>query len=154
MDKISSRKGAQAALEFMATYGWAILIILVAIGALSYFGFMNPQKVLPDKCIFGNGLVCQDSVITTTKVNFTLYNGVGKTIYSVNASPDGFNISSNCGVSPNASVSGDVPIKVGCVFLSALTKNDRKKLKIIMTYRKTAAGYDQVSLGEVYGTVS
>ena len=29
---------AQAALEFLMTYGWAILVVLVSIGALAYFG--------------------------------------------------------------------------------------------------------------------
>jgi len=34
------RKG-QAAIEFLVTYGWAILIVLIAIGALAYFGVLN-----------------------------------------------------------------------------------------------------------------
>lgn len=151
MDKILSRKGAQAALEFMTTYGWAILIILVAIGALSYFGLMSPQKVLPDKCIFGNGLTCQDSLITNRTVHMTLYNGIGKTIYTVSVTPDGF-VASNCSVLPNASVS-DAPIKIDCKLPAALTINDRKKFKFIVNYRKTLSGYDQASLGEVYGIV-
>lgn len=34
-------------LEFLMSYGWAILIVLIAIGALVYFGVLNPQKLLP-----------------------------------------------------------------------------------------------------------
>jgi len=30
-------KKSQAAMEFLMTYGWAILVVLVAIGALAYF---------------------------------------------------------------------------------------------------------------------
>ena len=33
---INFRK-SQAAMEFLMTYGWAILVVLVAIGALAYF---------------------------------------------------------------------------------------------------------------------
>jgi uncharacterized protein (UPF0333 family) len=29
----------QAAMEFLMTYGWAILVVLIAIGALAYFVF-------------------------------------------------------------------------------------------------------------------
>jgi hypothetical protein len=43
------RKG-QAAMEFLMTYGWAILVVLAAIGALAYFGVLSPDKFLPDKC--------------------------------------------------------------------------------------------------------
>ncbi|MCX6706727.1 MAG: hypothetical protein NT001_01140 [Candidatus Woesearchaeota archaeon] len=47
------KKKAQAAMEFLMTYGWAILVVLVVIGALAYFGVLSPKKLLPDKCIFG-----------------------------------------------------------------------------------------------------
>lgn len=39
---------SQAALEWIMTYGWAILIVLlivlIAIGSLAYFGIINPEK--------------------------------------------------------------------------------------------------------------
>ena len=44
-----NRKG-QAAMEFLMTYGWAILVVLAAIGALAYFGVLSPDRFLPDKC--------------------------------------------------------------------------------------------------------
>ena len=34
-------KKAQAAMEFLMTYGWAILVVLVTIGALAYFGVLK-----------------------------------------------------------------------------------------------------------------
>lgn len=47
-----SKKG-QAAMEFLMTYGWAILVVLVAIGALAYFGVLSPDSMLPQKTTFG-----------------------------------------------------------------------------------------------------
>ena len=41
------RKG-QAAMEFLMTYGWAILVVLAAIAALAYFGVFNQSKMLPE----------------------------------------------------------------------------------------------------------
>ena len=37
------RKG-QAAMEFLMTYGWAILAAIIAIGVLAYFGVFSPGK--------------------------------------------------------------------------------------------------------------
>jgi len=45
-------KRAQAAMEFLMTYGWAILVVLAAIGALAYFGVLSPGNLLPHKCEF------------------------------------------------------------------------------------------------------
>jgi uncharacterized protein (UPF0333 family) len=57
-------KKGQAAMEFLMTYGWAILVVLVVIGALAYFGVLNPQQFLPKKCQFAAGFVCVDHIIT------------------------------------------------------------------------------------------
>jgi|SRR3990167_9969356 len=39
---MSNKKG-QAAMEFLMTYGWAILVVLIALGALFYLGVFNPK---------------------------------------------------------------------------------------------------------------
>lgn len=36
----------ESVVEFSVTYGWAILVVLAALGALAYFGMLNP----PDVC--------------------------------------------------------------------------------------------------------
>ncbi len=53
----------QAALEFLMTYGWAILIVLIAIGALAYFGVLNPARLIPRMCTFVPGISCDDFVV-------------------------------------------------------------------------------------------
>lgn len=42
-----TNKKSQQALEFFMTYGWAILVVLIAIGALAYFGVLSPDRFLP-----------------------------------------------------------------------------------------------------------
>jgi len=56
----SSGKKAQAAMEFLMTYGWAILVVLAAIGALAYFGVLSPDRFLPEKCTLPSGIACLD----------------------------------------------------------------------------------------------
>lgn len=59
------RKKGQAAMEFLMTYGWAILVVLVAIGALAYFGVLDPSKFLPERCTGPSGMDCVDKASLT-----------------------------------------------------------------------------------------
>lgn len=68
---------AQAALEFLMTYGWAILVVLVAVGALAYFGVLSPDKFLPAKCILSSGLACIDHKATATQLVVRTTNSLG-----------------------------------------------------------------------------
>ena len=58
MSKNPRRTRGQAALEFLSTYGFAFLIILVMIGALSAFGVLNPSQLLPQRCLVGAEFGC------------------------------------------------------------------------------------------------
>ena len=71
---------AQAAMEFLMTYGWAILVVLAAIGALAYFGVLAPDKFLPEKCVMPPGIACLDSKITATQTELIMQNSMGKDI--------------------------------------------------------------------------
>ena len=73
-------KKGQAAMEFIMTYGWAILVVLVAIAALAYFGVLSPGKYLPEKCIPAAGISCNSFKATTTGVDVILQNSLGKDI--------------------------------------------------------------------------
>jgi hypothetical protein len=73
-------KNSQAAMEFLMTYGWAIMVVLVAIGALSYFGVLSPDKFLPRKCFLQPGLGCVDFRVNENSVAVTLRNGMGEDI--------------------------------------------------------------------------
>jgi len=51
-------KKAQAAMEFLLTYGWAILIVLIALAALFYLGIFDPK--VPSVCFLTPPLICND----------------------------------------------------------------------------------------------
>ena len=63
---------SQAALEFLTTYGWAFLVILIMIGTLAYFGILNPGKILPNRCNIGPEFECIDYQISATGNTFRL----------------------------------------------------------------------------------
>ena len=73
-------KKVQAALEFLMTYGWAILVVLIAVGALSYFGVLRTDTFFPDKCSLPAGLACLDYRVESFKVVIVLQNTQGEAV--------------------------------------------------------------------------
>jgi len=90
---------SQAAMEFLMTYGWAILVVLVAIGALAYFGVLSPERFLPAKCTLPAGVACVDFNIDSANVNVVLRNGIGFDLDDVYVSVTGCTDSATTGVS-------------------------------------------------------
>ena len=78
-------KRGQAAMEFLMTYGWAIVVVLAAIGALAYFGVLSPQKLLPDRTTFTAPIPNVDNAVIsltgdTVEVAFRNNKGVAITV--------------------------------------------------------------------------
>jgi len=67
-------------MEFLMTYGWAILVVLAAIAALAYFGVLSPEKFLPEKCILQPGIACVSHKVEPTQITLVISNGLGRTI--------------------------------------------------------------------------
>ncbi len=68
------KRTAQAALEFLTTYGWAFVLIIVMIGAMTYFGILNPKKLLPERCSMSSEFICKDYRITESSIKLLLRN--------------------------------------------------------------------------------
>ena len=84
MAKTQTKK-AQAALEFLMSYGWAVLVIIVIISGLAYFGVMNPKKQsTPNICLFNYGMACQDMRISSDAAVLFLTNSLGKDVVIMN----------------------------------------------------------------------
>ena len=69
---------AQAAMEFLMTYGWALLAVLVVIGALAYLGVLDVEILLPERCTFPVPLNCEDHVVNDNNIQVVLLNGAGR----------------------------------------------------------------------------
>lgn len=55
---VNARRG-QAAMEYLMTYGWALLVIVLVLGALIYLQVLNPQSRLQDTCSLQVGWKCE-----------------------------------------------------------------------------------------------
>ena len=73
---VLTKRKSQAALEFLMIYGWAILAVLISIGALNYFGVLSPDMFLPQSCILPPGITCMDFDVSASNVNVALQNNM------------------------------------------------------------------------------
>lgn len=83
----------QAAMDFMMTYGWALLIILVALGAISFY-FLRGSSFAPDLCVLIPGLGCSNAVAYQDSLRFTVTNGMGQDLTQLQISAEGCGVAS------------------------------------------------------------
>ena len=155
-------KKSQAALEFLTTYAWAILIIVIMMGSLAYFGVFSPSKLLPDRCNFGSEVSCDKNRMKVDKSDtgptMALTNNFGtavtiKTIRVINS-----NTGSGCtGTTPAddtdwPSGSSITLTATGC---GTLIVNEKIKFSVEIDYYAIAAGegYTKTIFGEIYSSV-
>ena len=78
-------KKGQAAFEYLTTYGWVIMFVLIGIGAILYFDLGGMVSILPERCWFGSQLVCEDYSVRNwggnTQVRFDLRNNFENDVY-------------------------------------------------------------------------
>ena len=70
-------KKGQAAMEFLMTYGWAILVVLVAILVLAAFGVFDYGSAIPQQCLITGGMSCVDYKISPTEIRMHVMNNLG-----------------------------------------------------------------------------
>ncbi len=72
---------AQSAMEYLMTYGWAILIIAVVLASLFELGVFNGSNLSPQACIAQSGFVCKNPVYTSNGIIFTFGQTTGRDYY-------------------------------------------------------------------------
>jgi len=68
---------AQSAMEYLMTYGWAILIIAVVLGALFSLGVFSGASLLGTTCIASSGYLCTSLVLHGGTLSFTFGQSTG-----------------------------------------------------------------------------
>ena len=150
---------AQAAMEFLMTYGWAIIVLAVVLGTLGYLKVLSPHEMIPERCIFPSGtrLICgginiETGVAITLKAKNPLVDKV--TITSASEISDGKN---SCQLSGNKEITGEnfgvlvfgqdgsVGSCAGLVAKGAKIKADVKLVVISLD------GFEKISAGNIVG---
>lgn len=146
-------RSAQAAMEFLMTYGWALLVILAVIGALAYFGIINPSRFLPSKCILATGFSCAEYKIGINKILLSIENNLGVDLTSLNItinSTGGSDVSCNQQNNVNGLANGArTPLLEFCSYSGDTNKRFKGIIKI--RYTKTGETLYHTVTGEISG---
>lgn len=133
-------KKSQAALEFMVTYGWVIVAVILVLGALAYYGVFNFNKYINDECSFGSQIYCEDFMLQSDgTLSLRLRNNFGQEIMLNNFAyyhsnnyvevVDNLN-NIGIGISPGSYLEFQLKPTNGYTF----NKNDKVKLKVVANY--------------------
>ena len=155
------RKG-QAAMEFLMTYGWAILAAVVAIGVLAYFGVFSPGRYVSEMCVLGAPFGCDDESIADSSVGS--YGAIQLIIR--NGGGDNYNITeisiTNCVSGWNTDlpitietgeVTGLGEINVSCDSTNPIGTGDQFKGTLELKYQNPTGGRIMTSSGNIVRTV-
>jgi hypothetical protein len=156
-------KKSQAALEFLTTYAWAFLVILIMVSALAYFGVLNPSKLLPDRCNFGSEVSCDKNRMKVDKSDtgptMALTNNFGTAVKIVGIRV----INSNTGIGCTGPITPaddtDWPsgssITLTATGCGTLIENEKIKFSVEIDYYAVSATptYTKTVFGEIYSSV-
>ncbi len=155
---------SQAALEFLTTYGWAFLVILIMIGTLAYFGILKPSKILPSRCNIGPEFQCVDHQISATANTFKmrLKNNVGEPITVQSMTLDSETVTkfacSTAAANPTAWKPGEILDFTwsGCnAAATGMIAGEKGKVLVKISYYSVSSGsgYAKEVNAEVFSTV-
>jgi len=87
-----AEKKAQSAMEYLMTYGWAILIVAVVLGALFELGVFSSASLLGTSCVAASGFLCSNPVLSGSSLTLTLgqYTGINWNTATFCIVPSGF----------------------------------------------------------------
>ena len=132
-------------MEFLMTYGWAILAAVIAIGVLAYFGVFSPGKSLPDICTINAPLGCEEhSVSETLGVRLIIRNGAGNSIDITSLTVGDCTATVPGVVADGATL--DTTVLAGCTIGIA---GGKYRGDISITYLRTGAQIPQTSTGTI-----
>jgi len=144
-------KRGQAAMEFLMTYGWAILAAVIAIGVLAYFGVFSPGKY-----VTGNVVVNPPFYISAANAKASYGTDGGVQLAIKNNGGEDYNIQSvaisNCGTYNTpifANADNSTTIEVDCDAGTGLTAGKNIKGDITITYQKIGISVDLTSTGTI-----
>ena len=148
-----SKKG-QAAMEFLMTYGWAILAAIVVIAVLAIY--FRPGSLVQNSVIVNAPLYGVGTVITSTQIQVELKNNGAEDLTTTAASLD-FNSPSTASCDPGAGFgaftigSAQILTFANCVNLAV---GETVNADISVSYTRPGSTLTQQSTGSVSGKAS
>ena len=142
-------KRGQAAMEFLMTYGWAILAAIIAIGVLAYFGVFSPGKFVQDSYLVNAPFNARGVSLTDSsdQLRIELLNGAGEqvTVSTVAVT--------NCGSASGWTMAAGNSSIYTMTCTPVLTSGETFRGDITITYTKQGSSLSQQSTGTITARV-
>jgi len=138
------RRRGQAAMEFLMTYGWAILAAIIVIGVLALY--FRPGSLMSDSAIVSAPFYAVSSAVTTNGIDIELKNNGG-----VNVDVERIDISGcdSYSVPYSMSAGGTNVFSVLCT----LDEGDRFNGEVTVSYKRGGSSLTLTSKGTISGRV-
>ena len=154
---MASRK-AQTALEYLLTYGWSILIIIIVGAALYALGVFSPGTFTGKRSTgFSQFQMVDFKLDTEANLTFVISNRLGKTV-TLNEAEATFkgdtcleNIDDNIG--PNVQNLYTLDCSDGDEFGSSLDQKSSYSITLDLNYTDPDSGLDHLDTGTLFGIV-
>ena len=149
----TNRKG-QAAMEFLMTYGWAILAAIVVIAVLAIY--FRPSTLVSGSTFVTAPFYALASAVSTTTVQLEIKNNGGETYTTTDfdisiKSPTGETCIGNAAGVGSLSAGNTQVLSIdGCSLEAGASFN----ADVTITYIKTGSSLQQKSTGTISGSVS
>ena len=138
-------KKGQAAMEFLMTYGWAILAAVIVVGVLWYM-IGNPANLVGNNFKISAPLVANAMSLNTSDVQLEIRNGAAESI-TVTA----IAVGASCSATPSQAVAAGVlqAFTVTC----AQASGDRVNYDVTISYTTSGSTVTQQATGSISGRV-
>ncbi len=153
------RRKAQAAMEFLATYGWMVFMVLIAGGAMAAWGVYNTDDLVQGQCDMGYDFSCDKHVLESSgivRVQLTNYLGEEVNIdnFTCRFEDDPEAYSTNSQLPADLSwLMGDSKV-FECNVGVPLPEDSRETVSITLYYTKASGGFQKSSSGTVVDRVN
>lgn len=144
-------KKGQAAMEFLMTYGWAILAAIIAIGVLAYYGVFSPEKFVSASTVVNSPFSAIGANVSTAAVLLDVRNDGGEALNITGTTVTGCGTNSTI-LPVNASQIQAITV----VCASSLRAGDTFRGDITINYRKLSSGSTVTlsSTGKMVGKIA
>jgi uncharacterized protein (UPF0333 family) len=142
-------KKGQAAMEFLMTYGWAILAAIIVIGILGYYYF-NSNVLTPRTGVLTPPFYLNAWTVDTTGINLEIKNNGGETLNMTNVSVS----IAGCVANTTGIPLSQGEMKVVILNCTSFVAGDKVDGEIKVVYTKTGSSLALTSTGSVKDIVA
>jgi len=143
------QKKGQAAMEFLMTYGWAILAAVIVVGVL-WFIIGNPANLAGNNFRISQPLVQKGMSVVPGALSINVLNGLANTMTVTAISVNTTDCTSLTGLTVTIGSGAEQNFTFTC---AGLVSGERLDTDVIFTFREGSSTFNQQAAGDVTASV-